>query len=153
MSIGQRFEQRSRNSVIVLCGFLMTLGLTGCGGSNSAPWETVYPVAGTVTYQGKPVANADVMLFPQDDSFPATVRPRAKSGADGTFQVWTWQRGDGAPAGSYKVTVVHHEIVVSNGAMGAKPNDLPKKYASPDTTDWVVQIAEEETTIPPFELH
>lgn len=134
----------------VVCGLLMVT-LCGCGKAKS-PWETVYPAKGKVTFKGKAVPNAELAFFPQDISVPAMVRPRATSAEDGTFTVWTYEKGDGAPAGSYKVTVIHSEVVVGNGTVGAKPNDLPKKYSTPDTTDLLVEIGEVPTDIPPFEL-
>ena len=36
--------------------------------------------------------------------------------------------------------------------MGTKPNDLPKKYASKETTDLIVEVKEGETKLPAFEL-
>jgi hypothetical protein len=131
-------------------GLLLSLAVSGCGSAN--PWETVYPATGKVTFKGKPVVDAEIALFPEDGSAPETVRPRAKTAGDGAFAVWTYERGDGAPAGRYKATIVHHEVVVSNGAMGVKPNSLPRKYASPTTTDLFVEIAQGETDIPTIEL-
>ncbi len=61
------------------------------------------------------------------------------------MDVRTRRRSSG---GRYKATFVHHEVVVSNGAMGVKPNSLPRKYASPTTTDLFVEIAQGETDIP-----
>ncbi|MBL8851135.1 MAG: hypothetical protein JNG89_15755, partial [Planctomycetaceae bacterium] len=79
-------------------------------------------------------------------------RPRARSTSDGAFAVWTYEQGDGAPAGQYKATVIHHEVVVTNGAVGAKPSRIPRKYTRAETTDLVIEIGENETQIPPIEL-
>jgi len=131
-------------------GLLFVVAASGCGIRN--PWETVYPASGKVTFKGKPVANAEIALFPEDSAAPDTVRPRAKTTDDGAFAVWTYERGDGAPAGRYKATIVHHEVVVTNGAVGAKPNNLPKKYATPQTTDLVLEIAQGQSELPTIEL-
>jgi len=130
---------------------LLASTLSGCS-KGKDPWDTTYPVSGKVTLKGRPVADADLVFFPEDDSFPGTVRPKAKSAEDGTFVVWTYAQGDGAPAGSYKVTVVHHEVSVSKDTIVAKPNDLPNKYSKLDTTDLKVQIAAAQNDIPPFDL-
>ncbi|MEY3174717.1 MAG: hypothetical protein RLZZ436_2631 [Planctomycetota bacterium] len=127
-----------------------TLGLAGC--SEKSAWEVPYPVKGSLTFRGKPVAEADIVLFPEDPSWPETVRPRARTKADGTFDVWTWQQGDGAPAGNYKVTLVHHEVAISKGAVVAKPNDLPPKYERHQTSDIRVTIVPGENQIPAFSL-
>lgn len=116
------------------------------------PWETTQPAVGTITLKGRPIANAELAFFPEDDTLPTAVRPRAKSTEGGKFIVWTYAQGDGAPAGSYKVTVVHHEVGVSRGTIIAKPNDLPKKYSKLQTTDIVVNIAAVQNEIPPIEL-
>ncbi|HVJ66488.1 MAG TPA: hypothetical protein VM510_00820 [Caulifigura sp.] len=123
----------------------------GCGEA-SKPWDKVYPVSGVVTHKGKPIKDAELTLFPVDDKVPEAVRPWAKSSENGEFSLSTYDRGDGAPPGKYKASIVHHEIVVSAGAMGTKPNDLPKKYASRETTDWIIEVKEGETKLPTFDL-
>src|SRR5260221_4262974 len=80
--------------------------LIGCGGAPAQPWETVYPVNGVIHLNGQPLANALITLVPEDGEFPASVRPSATSNEDGTFELGTYQSGDGAPPGSYQVTVL-----------------------------------------------
>ena len=144
-------KYRSTNKAVVLWGLLLAPSLWGCG-KQKQPWETVYPAKGVVTFKGVPVADAEIALFPADDSMPDTVRPRAKTSEDGEFIVWTYQEGDGAPAGNYKATVVHHKVEITKDVAVTKPNDLPAKYSKLQTTDLVVEIGEGETEIPPFEL-
>ncbi|MEO8272338.1 MAG: hypothetical protein ABI557_21700 [Aureliella sp.] len=120
--------------------------------AKAQPWETTHPAVGTVTLKGRPVANADLAFFPEDERFPTLVRPRAKSTEDGKFVVWTYAQGDGAPAGSYKVTVIHNEVGISKDTIVAKPNDLPKKYSNLQATDIVVNIEEGQNEIPPIDL-
>lgn len=144
-------KSHSTRRIVWLSSLSMTLFLCGCGGSK--PWETVYPVKGVVTHKGKPVKDAELAFFPLDEKFPEAVRPLAKTTENGEFTVSTYNNGDGAPAGKYKVTVIHHEIVISGGGMGTKPNDLPKKYASKDTTNLIVEIDSKETTLSPLELN
>jgi len=134
----------------LLC-LLLVASICGCGEAAKS-WERPYPVTGVVTHKGKPVKDAELMFFPVDEKVPESVRPWAKSSGNGEFTLSTFDRGDGAPAGKYKATVVHHEIVVSAGSMGTKPNSLPKKYANKDTTDLVIEVKEEETKLPTLEL-
>ncbi len=136
--------------IVLSFGLLFAPLIAGC--SDSLPWETTHPAIGKVTLKGRPIANAELAFFPNDNSFPTATRPRAKSTEDGKFIVWTYAHGDGAPAGSYKVTVVHHEVGVSKDTIVAKPNDLPKKYANLQTTDIEVNIAEGQNEIPPIDL-
>ena len=132
-------------------GLFLVTSIYGCGEARKS-WEKVFAVSGVVTHKGKPVKDAELTFFAVDANVPESVRPWAKSSENGEFTLSTYDRGDGAPAGKYKAVVVHHEIVVSAGAMGTKPNDLPKKYASKDTTDLIVEVKEAETKLPAFEL-
>lgn len=117
------------------------LGFTGCF-SSPKPWEVTHPASGTITFKGKPIENAELSLFPTDASVPESVRPKAKSTAGGKFVLGTYSQSDGAPTGKYKVTVVRNEVSISKDTIVAKPNDLPKKYSSLNTTDIVIEIVE-----------
>ena len=122
-------------------------------GCNQQPvWEIVYPVEGTVTLRGQAVADADLVLFPEGQEWPETVRPRGRTGPDGRFVVWTYEPGDGAPAGRYKVTLVRNAVGLSKGAVVAKPNDLPSKYERLESTDLQVTISEGENCLPAISL-
>ncbi len=112
----------------------------------------MHPTTGQVTFKGRPIADAELTFFPEDKTYPDSVRPRAKSTADGKFVAWTHIQGDGVPAGSYKVTIVHNEVAISKNTIVAKPNDLPAKYSKRDTTDIHVQIASGKNEIPAIEL-
>ncbi len=131
-------------------GLLVAILLAGC--AEQEPWEATQPTVGTITLKGRPLANAELAFFPEDETVPTLVRPRAKSTEDGKFTVWTYAQGDGAPLGRYKVTVVHHEVGLSRGTIIAKPNDLPKKYAKLQTTDILVHVAEGQPELPSIEL-
>lgn len=151
MLTGFNLTSEALRRAAVLCGLLLSLTLSGCG-SAKQPWEHVVPAKGKVLRNGKPVADAEISLFPEDSSIPDSVRPRAKSDQNGEFVVWTYETGDGAPAGSYKVTVVHHEVTVSKDTLVTKPNDLPRKYATLESTDLVVTVGTGPTEIPPLDL-
>ncbi len=125
--------------------------ISGCSGGKAA-WEKTHPVSGIITYKGKPIVDAELSFFPEDKTFPDTVRPKAKSAEGGKFTVWTYAQGDGAPEGSYKVTVIHNEVAVSKDTIVAKPNDLPAKYSRLDATDIVVKIVAGQNEIPTIEL-
>lgn len=131
-------------------GLLLLALVSGCGGGK--PWETAYPAKGVLTHKGKPVKDAELAFFPLDEKVPESVLPKAKTNEHGEFNVSTYNNGDGAPSGKYKVTAIHHEIVIKGESMTAKPNDLPKKYASKESTDLIVEINQTATTIPPIDL-
>ena len=131
-------------------GAMLLPQFIGC--KSQDPWETTYPASGSVVFKGKPVDSAEVTLFPVDSKIPETVLPRGKSGPDGKFVLWTFKAGDGAPAGKYKVTVIHNEVSVSKDTIVAKPNDLPVKVSRKDTTDLEVTIAAGQNELPPFDF-
>ena len=144
-------KKRLIGSIIGVTCTLLFASFGGCSKPKD-PWEITHPATGQVSFKGRPISDAELTFFPEDKSFPDSVRPKAKTTADGTFVAWTNAQGDGVPAGSYKVTIVHNEVSISNGTIVAKPNDLPVKYSKRDTTDIQVQIAPGTNAIPAIEL-
>lgn len=80
------------------------VAVTGCE-KPPEPRVPVYPVRGKVLVGGKPVAGIMIVLHAADGSQPAPAKPNAKTTADGTFQLSTYDPQDGAPAGEYAVTM------------------------------------------------
>jgi len=131
---------------------LVTVGLlSGCGKAKQ-PWEVVHPAKGVVHYKGEPLAGARITLIPQDGDVPETVRPSATSSEDGTFELGTYDKSDGAPAGNYKALVLHFPTVGPKENPSPGPNSLPKKYAKVETTDLTIELAEGVNDIPTLEL-
>jgi hypothetical protein len=62
----------------------------------------VYPVTGTVTLNGKPLAGAAIAWHPVGSQ---TAPASGTTGNDGTFNLTTYQKNDGAAPGKYKVTI------------------------------------------------
>jgi hypothetical protein len=128
---------------------LLALLSAGCGGSAH---PDVVPVSGTVTFQGQPLAGAQV-VFHNDKS------PRAASGetdAQGKFKLTSFEPGDGATIGEYRVSVSKIQgsaelssasaqdpsAAYSQGMNAAASGDmsslqkheLPTMYANPETS-------------------
>jgi hypothetical protein len=84
---------------------LVTVGivLTGC---SSSPRPPTYPVTGTVTLQGKPLAGAAITFVPTGDGEAAS----AITDSDGKYALTTWESGDGARPGEYRVKVSKQEL-------------------------------------------
>ncbi|MFH1922280.1 MAG: hypothetical protein ABIP48_20650 [Planctomycetota bacterium] len=73
------------------------IAVIGCSGSGLP--DTV-PITGLVTYNGEPVAEAQVSFI------PAQGRPASGgTGADGRFKLTTFQLDDGAVLGEHTVTI------------------------------------------------
>jgi hypothetical protein len=112
-----------------------TLAVTigGCGSSAPDRPATV-PVKGKVTYKGQPVTKGTVSFQP-DQGSPAT----AEIQPDGTYSLSTFQPGDGAVPGHYRVGIIANTAdptMIPGSTPGYKPpKDLvPKKYNDPMTS-------------------
>jgi len=73
---------------------------TGCFGPPTVNYDMI-PVEGSITFEGEPLANAEVMFDSAD--FP---RGFGTTDENGRFKVITRQFGAGLPAGTYRVSGV-----------------------------------------------
>ena len=109
--------------------------ISGCG----SKFPVTARVNGTVSYGGKPVGNGTILFTPEAKGNAATGEIRA----DGSFQLTTFQRNDGAVVGTYKVSMfVNPPGEPGNPGQefaGGKP-PIPVKYNSPTTSDLKVTI-------------
>lgn len=125
-------------SVVLIAPFV------GCGSSGPPGPEKlpVVPAAGTVNYQGNPVANADVAFQHSEGKVTAT----AKTDSSGHFTLKSYATEEGAPAGTYKVTVsVSGAQEIEPGVLAPEPpggfkSPIPAKYGSPTTSDLKIEI-------------
>ncbi|WP_153558308.1 carboxypeptidase-like regulatory domain-containing protein [Roseimaritima sediminicola] len=110
---------------------LALLAQVGCGGPGNPP---TYPVIGTLTQDGKPVADATVSFVSLDTNQSSVGR----TDASGNFQLTTFESNDGAVPGEYKVRVfkfepteelVATEVVSSVG--DDEMEEMPSDYTDP----------------------
>lgn len=80
----------------------MSLLTLGCGGPADRP--TTHPVAGVVTHNGNPVADAIVTFHAEEGNAPRSAM--GKTDSKGHFRLTTFDTNDGAIAGRHIVTVV-----------------------------------------------
>ena len=136
---------------------LLGMGLiccqAGCGGSSSSAPDT-YQTTGVITYNGAPVANANVAFRPLEGR-PAT----GVTNEAGEFTLGTYEFEDGAVPGDYKVTVVIAPPITDPADETAyePPADdgdsaIPLVYASQITTPLSATVTEEGPNHFPFEL-
>jgi hypothetical protein len=124
-------------SLLVMCG---VLSAAGCGDSGLP--KTV-PVKGKVTYRGRPVTSGLVMLTPSGSGHAAT----GSLAADGSFELTTFVKNDGAVPGSYQVAV---QVFPEEGAglpgaeFGGKPPPIPLKFGSATTSGLTAEIKDEK---------
>lgn len=127
---------------------LLALVSGGCGSDNP---ET-FKVNGKVTYNGQPVTSGVVQLLPEGggNSAIGNLQP------DGTFQLTTFRKDDGACPGTYKVTVQAMPEPDSEDPMAGLPGmelggtgkpPVPVKYENAETSDLKVNINQGENTL------
>jgi hypothetical protein len=74
--------------------------VSGCGGS-----PAVYPVKGTITFEGKPMkGGGSISFMPLGNQEGKTAGAEIKQ--DGTYELMTNQPGDGSMAGDFRVVIV-----------------------------------------------
>jgi len=127
--------------MLLLLGFVV-----GCGGDGRLPTS---PVAGSITFDGKPLANAEIWLVPKSEEVKnarVTIRPYAKTQPDGTFTVTSYLVDDGAPLGEYALMVVPAgsrtnteeeratDMPTEKKARDRRPPSFPAKFRDPTTS-------------------
>lgn len=87
-------------SIAVMLTTAFLLAATGCGSSGT------HPVHGRVVLKedGKPLTGGMVIFEPADESLKVNAHGSIQK--DGSYRLSTYQDGDGAPPGRYRVLVV-----------------------------------------------
>ena len=127
----------SAKPVMILLGFIVCLG---CGGKQDGDLPSTISVTGVVTYQGKPVPDASIMLYPVKGRKPAT----GKADASGNFQLSTFGKNDGVIPGEHKVTVNAYQTTSEGVSMKSA---IPVKYSNPANTPLTVTVSETDHEI------
>lgn len=134
-------------SLVALAAVLIA---AGCG--NGSDWPTCYPVTGKVLVDGEPAVRAIVAFHPLAPSADGkSYGASTFTDDDGAFRLTTFEAGDGALPGEYRVTVVAN-FKVQDGQDVSVPDLLGGKYADAATSELKVTVREEENAIPSFEL-
>jgi len=134
-----------------LAAVAILIGIAGCGGE---PANGVYPVRGQVLYRGRPVANAQITFHPVSATGKDGVRPVGRVDEQGQFTLTTFKRGDGAPPGEYRVTVIWYLATPTRpGSDDTQPvNYLPAKYADAETSQLTATVIAGNNDLQPFAL-
>ncbi|MCR4411810.1 MAG: hypothetical protein NUV77_05210 [Thermoguttaceae bacterium] len=148
-------SMRFEGTLWCILALVACVALGGCGPSTPA----TVPVSGTVTLDGQPLEGAAVSFVPIGQGRPAT----GQTDSSGKFTLTSFQPGDGAPAGKYKVGVskLDKPADAKGGpaAAGAAPEGtrlsgppvakgpeappkslVPPKYVNPDTSGLTVEV-------------
>jgi hypothetical protein len=131
----------------LVLSIIAILALSGC---SSEKRVSVFPVAGKLSFQGRPAAGAQVVLHPVNTSESNKVAPTATVQSDGSFVITAYEPGDGAPDGDYVATIQWYRF--SKELNGPGPNVIPVKYASPRTSPIKVSVKGGPTEMQPIVL-
>ncbi len=128
--------------LLAICLTVMTI-FVGCSGGDGRP-QPVRTVA-TITFSGSPIEGATVSFSPVGDSGAAA---HGKTDADGEVKLTTYEHGDGAVPGSYKVLV--SKLLVSEEEEDPNSEDatpyeslLPDRYGNITYTDLTAEVTED----------
>lgn len=123
----------------------LLIATAGCGATpQDAPAVPLHPVTGTVNLDGKPIAGAKVVLHAIDGSKPGDITPTGVTEENGTFEISSYQPKDGAPEGSWSVTVSWPEILPGGGSDPEYGRErLPLKYQDPNKSGLVLSSSED----------
>lgn len=124
---------------------------TGCTSSEQGP--ATYPAAGTVTYQGKPIAGATITFHAQQKGVTAM----AMTDDAGNFEVRTMfnsghQEKPGMAEGEYLVTVSKLDLSTIKSTLSPPKEMLPKKYGSPTSSPLTASVSTERENRYAFSL-
>jgi hypothetical protein len=113
----------------------------GCGASSGD--RPVFPVRGTVTYQGRPAAGVLVRFHARDAGEPHPLVPQGVTGEDGLFSLTTYRDGDGAYAGEYVVTFLWQgrRVDESGEPRYIGPDKLQGRYSDPAKSRFTVRVS------------
>lgn len=139
------FEMAMR---LLICFQIAAISLAGIGCSDG--WQAkTYPAAGRVTINGMAPEGARVHLHPvgkkvdQRNSSPWGIVQK-----DGKFTLSTYQKGDGAPLGEYKVTL-RWPFEPNEPDLGDR---LGFAFTTPEKSQWQVTITTGDNELPPIQL-
>jgi len=145
---GSESLSRPYRAALLTVTLAAVLGTLGCGRG-----PKVYPVEGQVLVGGKPAPRATVTFHPVREAEGPVVRPTAQADEQGKFQLTTFQKGDGAPAGDYKVTVSLYLATRRSPQEDPTPvNYLPERYSQADASGLKATVSPGDNRIDPFRL-
>lgn len=148
-------------NVRLLACLVFTVCIVGCAGPSVDPNRPkTYPVSGVVTHNGQPVEDATVMFIASGTGGRGAV---GKTDASGKFSLTTFEAGNGALPGSYRVAV--SKTVLEGAPAEEGPGDgtnepfsgtakdlLPAKYKDANKSGLTADVAEKDDNTFTFEL-
>lgn len=145
-----------KNAVLAMV-CVMVFAILGC--NKGAKLDDLNTVSGVITLDGAPLENASITLYP---TAPGARSAGCVSDANGKFKIQTLTSNDGVANGDYQVSVTKmimenaytdeeskifseaggksHKQVFPGRPEPTPKNELPQKYAKPDTSGLTLTI-------------
>ena len=144
-------SSRMRFAERVLAAALALLPAAGCGpGEIEIPCQ---PVSGYVLMNDRPIAEATVVFHPTGATEQPGPKPIAYTDEDGYFELTTIKTGDGAPAGTYAITIELRDLrQAGEETVRDGPSLLPERYSKPDSSGFSYTVIEGDNEVPPLVL-
>jgi hypothetical protein len=124
-------------TLLLLGSLFFTAVLTCCGGA------TTYPIRGKVVFQDTQAPATELAGYVVTlESVDGQVSASGVVAPDGTFEVSTYELGDGAVPGRHRVALnapMSHELIEGPDAAEAAPL-IPDKYGSPATSGLEITV-------------
>ncbi len=107
---------------------LIVMALSGCGRGDGLP---TYPATGQVSYpDGRPLEGGTIIF----ESVEHRVSARGAIDIDGSFDLGTYESGDGAVAGRYRVAISPPSQMDVDPDEGDVPALVHPRFTHPDTS-------------------
>jgi hypothetical protein len=123
---------------------LVMTAVVAAGCSPGRP--TIIPIRGSVTLDGKPVAQATVLFVPAAGGVPG----RGVTGPDGGFTLTTFAEGDGVIAGKHRVAVSKMKVTAVEAT---EDGMLPATVSGEVRTIWVTPQKYADVATSGLEVH
>lgn len=139
-------SMRSYVSGFLIVGIVVVFA--GCGEPpKGGPRVEVFPVSGEVFVGGEPAKGAFVNLHTAGAAVPSS----GQVDESGKFEIATYGQADGAPVGTYKLTVTWPAPQGISGRLDG-PDRLNGRYSDPAKSTFEVQVVDAPVSVPRLEL-
>ncbi|MFK7778565.1 MAG: hypothetical protein QM501_10725 [Gimesia sp.] len=129
-------NQSHRLTIILF--FLLSIGCSE--EQRGGPREETSPITGTIHVDGIPVGDLQIKAIPENpQGVNETFSIAGFTDPEGKFSLSTYEAGDGAPEGDYKLVFMWGQRPLMSGGYGG-PDKLKKKYRDPKTSKHSVKV-------------
>lgn len=136
--------------------FVGLVSISACGGGGGLD---LHPVSGSVTYDGKPAAGAQVTFMPEGQVDVNVISATGQTGEDGSFTLATSGQ-KGAPAGKYVVLITYpnpaKRPTAQQRMQGMNDSDAPDllggRYATREKSNLRAEIKPGDNKLEPFQV-